>query len=132
MRLRIAVATGLVAFAWQANAYAWTVSSTSYSPCSAGQTMADGSRVRWGSVAVPEGALALGTRITLRPGLYGRHRFTVRDHIGHGSQLDIWQSSCSGAIQYGRRLQDVRVGWFHRVGRVQGHDRPHIPMKVRR
>lgn len=129
MRLRIAVAT-LALVGSTSPAAAWTVSATAYSPCSAGEYMADGTHVRFGSVAM--NTLALGTRITLRPGMYGRHRFTVRDRYGSGTQLDIWTPSCSDASHYGHQPQRVRVGWFHRVGRVQGHDRPHIPMKVRR
>jgi 3D (Asp-Asp-Asp) domain-containing protein len=85
------------------------VTSTNYSPCSAGSYMADGSRVRFGSVAM--NMLPLGTRVTLHPGLYGRHRFTVRDRIGWGTQLDIWTPSCGAAIAYGRHAQRVAVGW---------------------
>jgi 3D (Asp-Asp-Asp) domain-containing protein len=92
------------------------VASTNYSPCSSGQIMADGSRVRFGSVAM--NMLPLGTRIYLRPGLYGRHRFTVRDRIGWGSQLDIWTPSCGGAVRYGRRTQRVTVGWPRLRSRV--------------
>jgi 3D (Asp-Asp-Asp) domain-containing protein len=80
--------------------------------------MADGSHVRFGSVAM--NALPLGTRITLRPGMYGRTRFTVRDRYGYGTQLDIWTPSCWDALRYGHRLQRVRVGWWHLHGRLVG------------
>lgn len=128
MRLLIAVATGAAVIS-SSPAAAWTVDSTAYSPCSAGQFMADGSHVRFGSVAM--NALPLGTRITLRPGMYGRRRFTVRDRYGWGTQLDIWTPSCSDASRYGHRPQRVRVGWFHRVGRVV-HTRTHIPKTITR
>jgi 3D (Asp-Asp-Asp) domain-containing protein len=76
-------------------------SSTAYSPCSSGSTMADGTRTRWGSVA--SNWHALGTRIRLTRPILGRRLFIVRDRIGHGTQLDIWMPSCSGAVRYGRR-----------------------------
>lgn len=118
-RLGTAVAA-VLSVAWPAAADAaprsWVVDSTAYSPCSAGPIMADTSGVRFGSVAM--NSLPLGTRITLRPGMYGRHHFTVRDRYGWGTQLDIWTPSCYDAEHYGHVWQRVRVGWWTRRGRV--------------
>lgn len=101
------------------------LASTNYSPCSSGTIMADGTPVRFGSVAM--NTLPLGTRVYLRPGLYGRHRFVVRDRIGWGSQLDIWNPSCAGAIAYGRRTQRLTVGWPQRRGKVLRRVKARIP-----
>lgn len=95
------------------------VSATQYSPCSAGQIMADGTRVRQGSVAANN--YPLGQKLTIN----GK-RYVVRDRIGHGSVLDIWTPSCSGAIAWGRRVVKVRVGWWQKKGRVI-KTRVHIP-----
>ena len=81
--------------------------STAYSPCSSGSVMADGSHVRWGSVA--QNGLRLGTRIRLTRPVHGRRVFTVRDRIGHGTQLDIFMPSCRAAVLYGRRRVVYRV-----------------------
>lgn len=74
-----------------------------------GGTMADGSGVRAGSVA--NNALPLGTHVLVDPPFYGQRRFTVRDRIGWGTQLDFWHGSCSAARQWGRRTVRLRVGW---------------------
>ena len=99
-------------------ALAFTASSTSYSPCSAGQTMSDGTRVRFGSVA--SNRHPLGTRITLSRPFMGWRKFTVRDRIGHGSSLDLWSPSCAYAVAYGRQTRTYRIGWprVRRVGVV--------------
>lgn len=82
-----------------------TASSTAY--CLRG-TMADGSTVRAGSVAMNRHPL--GTRIRLVGTTFnGRRRFTVRDRIGHGSELDFWTASCSTAIRWGRRTVRYRL-----------------------
>ena len=81
--------------------------STSY--CLSGR-MADGSHVRAGSVA--SNRHPLGTRIRLVGVTFsGRRRFTVRDRIGHGSELDLWSASCAASIRWGRRVVHYRVGW---------------------
>lgn len=90
--------------------------STAYSPCSAGSIMADGSHVRPGSLA--HNGYPLGTRVWVTPAVFGRHRWTVRDRIGWGSQADFWTPSCGAADAYGRRYVKIRRGWLHRVGRV--------------
>lgn len=93
--------------------------STSYSLCSAGTIMADGSYVRFGSVA--SNRHPLGTRIYLRnTSFLGRKRFTVRDRIGWGSDLDFWSPSCSYSWVWGRRYVTYSLGWPHRRGRVVG------------
>lgn len=81
-----------------------------------GGTMADGSSVRAGSIA--HNGYPLGTRVTVSPPFYGRRRFTVRDRIGWGTDLDFWTPSCGAAIAYGRRVIRVRRGWSHLVGVV--------------
>ena len=102
-----------------------TASSTAYSPCSAGTIMADGTRVRSGSVAMNRHPL--GTRIELVGARFeGRRRFTVRDRYGWGTELDLWTPSCSGAVAYGRRTVRYRVGWTRREGRVT-RARAHLP-----
>ena len=80
--------------------------STSY--CLSGR-MADGTYVRAGSVA--HNGFALGTRIWVEPAFFGRHRFTVRDRIGWGTQLDFWAPTCARAFAWGRRVVRVTRGW---------------------
>lgn len=86
-----------------------TATSTAYSPCSSGSIMSDGTRTRFGSVA--SNWHPLHTRIRLSRPVLGRRVFVVRDRIGdpRSSQLDIWMSSCSAAIRYGRRQVKYRV-----------------------
>ena len=108
MKVRLAVLTA-AALTPTSTASAVTATSTSYSPCSAGSTMADGTPVRFGSVA--SNWHPLGTRIYLHSPVLGRRKFTVRDRIGHGSSLDIWVPSCAYAIQYGRRRVTYSLGW---------------------
>lgn len=79
------------------------VVSTAY--CLSG-TMADGSGVRWGSVASNQ--YPLGTVLEVRPAPYGRRRWVVRDRIGWGTQLDFWLPTCSGARTWGRRQVRIR------------------------
>lgn len=85
-------------------------------------TMADGTRTRSGSVA--SNRHPLGQRLTVNG-----QRYIVRDRIGHGSELDIWMSSCADALRYGRRTVKVRVGWYVRRGRAR-KVRVHIPRKI--
>lgn len=82
---------------------------TAYSPCSAGTVMADGTGVRRGSLA--HNGYALGTRVWATPAVFGRHRWTVRDRIGHGTEADFWTPSCSQAVAFGRRSVRITVGW---------------------
>lgn len=80
-------------------------SSTAY--CLRGR-MADGTRTRPGSVAMNRHPL--GTRIQLRGARFeGRRVFVVRDRIGYGSELDLWVSSCSRALAWGRRQVAYRI-----------------------
>lgn len=81
--------------------------STSY--CLRG-SMSDGSYTRWGSVAMNRHRLGTHIRvISPRSGFFGQHRFTVRDHIGWGSDLDFWAPSCSMSRQWGRRTVRYRI-----------------------
>jgi len=105
----------LAVLTWPAKASAYTADSTSY--CLSG-TMADGSQVRWGSVA--SNWHPLGTRITLNgPAFYGLRRFVVRDRIGYGSELDFWAPNCGQSFSWGRRTVTYKIGWRKRIGRVE-------------
>jgi 3D (Asp-Asp-Asp) domain-containing protein len=88
---------------------AW-IATVSTAFCLSG-TMADGSGVRFGSIA--HNGYPLGTRVTVSPPFYGRRRFTVRDRIGWGTSLDFWAPNCSMAIRWGRRVVRVRRGWTY-------------------
>ena len=90
------------------------VVSTAY--CLSGQ-MADGSGVRWGSVASNQ--YPLGTVLEVTPAPAGRRRWTVRDRIGWGTQLDFWHGSCAAARSWGRRAVRIRR-WHHRPRRLEG------------
>ncbi len=91
-------------------AAAVAVSSTSY--CLNG-TMADGTPARRWSAA--HNGLPLGTHVWITPAVRGRHRWTVRDRIGWGTQLDLWAPTCTQAIAYGRRTVHLRIGWPHLI-----------------
>jgi hypothetical protein len=79
--------------------------STSY--CLHGR-MADGTATRPGSAA--SNRHPLGTVILLdRPGPGGRRRWTIRDRIGWGSELDLWAPSCAQSRAWGRRFVRYRV-----------------------
>jgi len=102
--------------------------STAYSPCSAGTIMADGTRVRSGSVAM--NTLPLGTRIYVpKGGPDGLKRYTVRDRIGAYSQLDFWVADCGLAIQWGRRYVEYFVGWPKLRGKVKAKKVAKIPKR---
>lgn len=82
---------------------------TSY--CQVG-TMADGTYTRRRSAA--HNGLALGTRIRItsrQAGPRGMRRYVVRDHIGWGTSLDLWTSSCRTALRFGRRTVTFKLGW---------------------
>jgi 3D (Asp-Asp-Asp) domain-containing protein len=91
-------------------AYLLTVSTTHAATayCLRG-TMADGTYTRTGSLA--HNGYRLGTRLWATPAVFGRHRWTVRDRIGWGSEADFWAPSCSQAISFGRRSISLTVGW---------------------
>lgn len=86
--------------------------STSY--CLHG-TMADGSYTRRRSVA--SNFMPFGTKIRLvGRSFYGMRRFIVRDtgsalFDGH---LDLWHTSCSNSITWGRRSITFHFGWQRR------------------
>lgn len=74
--------------------------------------MSDGSYTRPRSAA--HNGLPLGTKIKIisrKAGPNGMRRYVVRDHIGHGTQLDLWTDSCSTAVNYGRHVVRFRLGW---------------------
>ncbi len=82
----------------------YTVDSTCYAQ---GGTTASGQQARPGIVAVLPGFLPLGTWITLDRPAFGRRRYQVEDHIGQGSELDIFNPSEAACLRYGRR----RIGF---------------------
>jgi hypothetical protein len=83
----------------------FTAQSTSY--CLSGR-MADGTYTRAGSAA--SNRHHLGTRIQLtRPGPGGRRVWVIRDRIGYGSDLDLWQPACGLSRAWGRRTISYRV-----------------------
>ena len=84
-----------------------TVTTTAYSPCSSGTITASGQPVRDGIAAV--NWLRLGTRIRVWPPAFGRTLFVVLDRVGYGTSLDLYTSSCSAAIVFGRRLERVTI-----------------------
>jgi 3D (Asp-Asp-Asp) domain-containing protein len=78
----------------------YEVSSTCYAQ---GGVTASGEDAYLGEVAVLPGFLPLGTHIRLDHPEFGRRNYVVLDHIGHGSELDIFNPSEEACIQYGRR-----------------------------
>jgi hypothetical protein len=53
--------------------------------------------------------LPLGTRIQLDHPVFGRRIYRVEDHIGWGSQLDIFNPSEAACLQYGLHEIGFRV-----------------------
>jgi 3D (Asp-Asp-Asp) domain-containing protein len=82
------------------------VSSTCYAQSG---TTASGEQTRPGIVAVLPGFLPLGARIKLDRPAFGRRLYRVEDHIGYGSELDIYNESEAACIDYGRREIGFRV-----------------------
>lgn len=110
-RLMLSLLTALVAafiVAGAAQARSMYVTSTAYSPCSAGSIMANGNSVHTGAVAM--NALRLGTHIWVSRSPTGQRQFTVEDRHAPGSTgLDFWVESCWLARTWGRRT--VRVSY---------------------
>jgi len=82
----------------------YTVSSTCYAQ---GGTTASGADAYFGEVA--NNALPLGTRIRLDRPAFGQRDFVVLDHIGSGSELDIFNPSEAACIAYGRQERGFYV-----------------------
>lgn len=76
----------------------FTVDSTCYHE---GSITASGSGVYVGEVA--NNFLPLGTHIRLDRAVFGRRDFVILDHIGWGSELDIYGPSESACLDYGRQ-----------------------------
>jgi len=83
------------------------VSSTCYAQ--GGQTATPGVDAYFGEVAVLPGFLPLGTHIELDHPAFGRSEFIVYDHIGSGSELDIFYPSESACNDYGRQERGFSV-----------------------
>ena len=84
----------------------YVVSSTCYAQSG---TTASGEQTRPGIVAVLPGFLSLGTWIVLDRAVFGRRRYQVLDHIGSGSELDVFNASEAACLDYGRREAGFRV-----------------------
>lgn len=82
------------------------VSSTCYAQ---GGLTASGTPAYLGEVAVLPGFLPLGSWIKLDRPAFGRRVFQVLDHIGEGSQLDIFFPSEAACEQYGRQTRGFRL-----------------------
>ena len=85
----------------------YTVSSTCYAQ--GGPTATPHVDAYFGEVAVLPGFLPLHTRIRLDHPAFGRRDFVVLDHIGEGSELDIYNPSESACNIYGRQQRGFRV-----------------------
>jgi len=86
---------------------AGTVTTTAYSPCSSGTITASGERVHDGVAAA--NWLRLGTRIRVWPPAFGRTLYVVLDRVGYGTSLDLYTTSCTAAVRFGRRLERVTI-----------------------
>jgi 3D (Asp-Asp-Asp) domain-containing protein len=65
--------------------------------------MASGKQTYSGAVATLDRGIRFGTRVRIE----GLGIFIVEDRIGHGSEFDVWLSSCSEARQFGRKHRRV-------------------------
>lgn len=101
--LLVVVLFSLPLTAASASARTMRVTSTAY--CLRGM-MANGQHTHAGAVAM--NILPLGRRIHVNRSPYGARSFVVKDHIGWGTQLDFWVSSCAQARAWGRRGVTVR------------------------
>lgn len=85
----------------------YDVSSTCYAQ--GGPTATPGVDAYFGEVAVLPGFLPLHTKIRLDHPAFGRRDFVVLDHIGEGSELDIFNPSEDACKVYGRQQRGFRV-----------------------
>jgi hypothetical protein len=53
--------------------------------------------------------LPLGTKIRLDHPAFGRTDFVILDHIGEGSELDIYNTSNAACEEYGRQQRGFSV-----------------------
>lgn len=67
--------------------------------------MANGQRVHDGAVAVPRSEKLGGVYRILSGSMAGKV-VTAEDHIGHGSEFDIWVANCA-AEGYGRQTIQI-------------------------
>lgn len=63
-----------------------------------GTTTASGKRVREGMVATLDRSIPFGTVVQIE----GMGSYVVEDRIGHGSEFDIYTTSCGKANEFGR------------------------------
>lgn len=81
-----------------------SVTSTAY--CLRGKT-AHGERGYEGSVAIPREWNLLGTTWRVLSGPQAGKVLRANDHTDYKTQFDIWMSSCSAAINYGRHFIQI-------------------------
>jgi 3D (Asp-Asp-Asp) domain-containing protein len=86
--------------------------------CVAG-TMSDGHHTHVGAVAVLDRAIPFGTKLSI-----DSHVYIVEDHVGHGTDFDIFNPSCASAMSFGR--EHVMVSEYHTP--VAQEDRPACTM----
>ena len=56
----------------------------------------------------------LGTKIRIKgwpAGPRGIRRYIISDHIGWGTQLDLWAESCGTSLRWGRHTIRFKLGW---------------------
>lgn len=63
--------------------------------------MANGRQTHDGAVAMNN--VPFGTKWRILSGTLKGKVVTVEDRIGHGSEFDVWMSSCDAARKYGRQ-----------------------------
>jgi 3D (Asp-Asp-Asp) domain-containing protein len=73
--------------------------------CPTGNTTASGKWPRVGMVATLSRSIPFGTHILIE----GLGEFVVEDRIGHGSEFDIFTSSCAEARRFGRQHRRVTI-----------------------
>lgn len=73
--------------------------------CPTGNTTASGKRPREGMVATLSRSIPFGTHVLIE----GLGEFVVEDRIGHGSEFDIFTSSCREAEVFGRQHRRVTI-----------------------
>jgi peptidoglycan DL-endopeptidase CwlO len=81
---------------------------TGYAPgCGDSGTTATGRRPGWGTVSVDPRVIPLYSRLYVSG--YGRGRALDTGAAIQGARLDLWFSSCSAAVRWGRRRVLVTV-----------------------
>lgn len=74
--------------------------------CDTGSRTASGKWPEPGMVATISRSIPFGTPVHID----GLGTYTVEDHIGHGSEFDIFTHSCAEANRFGRQHRRVTIG----------------------